>query len=143
FMLAEAKLRTGVGAVEPDYIAAIQAAFVKFGLAAPQSLLDGKYKYPAGGTFEEKLEAIITQKWLAMVNQGHESFFDQSRTGYPRISSVPASDPNYVACQWTYSIEGVTSGAFPKRLIFPDVSRRVNGNTPAFVPITTKVWWHK
>lgn len=80
---------------------------------------------------------------MASVNQGYESYFDQNRTGYPRISNVPASDASYVLGRYTYSIEGVTSGKFPKRLIFPDLSRRVNPNTPAFVAITEKVWWAK
>jgi hypothetical protein len=143
FMLAEANLRAGTGSDESHYYAAVNAAFAKFGLTAPQSLLDGAYKYPSGGTFEQKLEAIIVQKWVASVNQGHESFFDQNRTGYPRISPVPAASASYIPGQWTYSIEGVTSGLFPKRLIYPDVSRRVNPNTPPFTPVTVPVWWAK
>jgi len=142
FMLAEASLRTGAS-VENHYYNGIKDAFAKFGLTAPQNLLDNAYKFPTSGTTAEKLEAIITQKWMASVNQGYESYFDQNRTGYPRISNVPASDASYVPGRYTYSIEGVTSGKFPKRLIFPDLSRRVNPNTPAFVAITEKVWWAK
>ena len=141
-MLAEASLRTGAS-VENHYYNGIKDAFAKFGLTAPQNLLDNAYKFPTSGTTAEKLEAIITQKWMASVNQGYESYFDQNRTGYPRISNVPASDASYVPGRYTYSIEGVTSGKFPKRLIFPDLSRRVNPNTPAFVAITEKVWWAK
>ncbi len=141
FMIAEAKLRSNVSGEESNYNDAITAAFAKFGLSNPTTLLNGAYKYPAAGTFQEKLEAIITQKWVASVNQGIESFFDQSRTGIPKISNVPAADPAYIPSQWTYSIEGVTGGKFPKRLIYPDISRRVNSNTPAFEPLTTKVWW--
>ncbi|MBK8450017.1 MAG: SusD/RagB family nutrient-binding outer membrane lipoprotein [Saprospiraceae bacterium] len=149
FMLAEANLRAGNSSDESNYYDGVKAAFNKFGLTAPQSLLDGDYKYPSGGTFDQKLEAIIVQKWAGSVNQGHESYFDHNRTGYPRISSVPAYNPNgevnpsYIPGQFTYSIQGVTGGAFPKRLIYPDISRRVNPNTPAFTPITTKVWWAK
>ncbi|MBK7232548.1 MAG: SusD/RagB family nutrient-binding outer membrane lipoprotein [Saprospiraceae bacterium] len=142
FMLAEAILRTG-GNAESNYYDGVRSAFSKFGLTAPQNLLDNVYKFPSSGSVEEKLEAIITQKWLASVNQGYESFFDQNRTGFPRISNVAADDPAYVPGRYTYSIEGVTSGRFPKRLIFPDLSRRVNPNTPAFVAITEKVWWVK
>ncbi|HMS29539.1 MAG TPA: SusD/RagB family nutrient-binding outer membrane lipoprotein [Saprospiraceae bacterium] len=144
FMLSEARLRLGNEALSlAAYNSAVKAAFAKFGLSSPDALLAGVYKFPSGGTFDEKLSAIITQKWVASVNQGIESFFDQARTGLPKISAVPASDPAYIAGEWTYSIQGVTSGAFPKRLIFPDISRRVNPKTPAFVPVTTKVWWAK
>ncbi|NOT38572.1 MAG: SusD/RagB family nutrient-binding outer membrane lipoprotein [Saprospiraceae bacterium] len=143
FMLAEAKLRTSSGGEEAEYVKAVTSAFAKFGLAAPTSLLAGVYKFPSAGSFDEKLEAIIMQKWAASVNQGIESFFDQARTGIPKISPVAADNASYKAGQWTYSIQGVTSGAFPKRLIYPDLSRRVNSNTPPFTPITQKVWWAK
>jgi len=32
---------------------------------------------------------------------------------------------------------------YPKRLVFPDLERSTNKNTPAQVPITTPVWWGK
>lgn len=37
---------------------------------------------------EEKLEKIITQKWLAMFPEGCEAWAEQRRTGYPRLFPV-------------------------------------------------------
>ncbi|MBC7885722.1 MAG: SusD/RagB family nutrient-binding outer membrane lipoprotein, partial [Saprospiraceae bacterium] len=54
---------------------------------------------------------------------------------------VAAEDPAYVAGQLTYSVDGVTGGLFPKRLLFAATSSDVNSNAPAVVPVTTKVWW--
>lgn len=37
---------------------------------------------------EEKLEKIITQKWIAMFPEGCEAWAEQRRTGYPRLFPV-------------------------------------------------------
>lgn len=37
---------------------------------------------------EEKLEKIITQKWLAVFPEGCEAWAEQRRTGYPRLFPV-------------------------------------------------------
>lgn len=37
---------------------------------------------------EEKLERIITQKWLAMYPEGGEAWAEQRRTGYPKLFKV-------------------------------------------------------
>lgn len=42
----------------------------------------------AGGTNEEKLEKIITQKWIAMFPEGQEAWSEYRRTGYPKIFPV-------------------------------------------------------
>ncbi|MDF9830984.1 SusD/RagB family nutrient-binding outer membrane lipoprotein [Parabacteroides sp. PF5-6] len=39
-------------------------------------------------TQEEKLEKIITQKWLAIFPEGCEAWAEQRRTGYPRLFPV-------------------------------------------------------
>ncbi|MDR2628004.1 MAG: SusD/RagB family nutrient-binding outer membrane lipoprotein [Dysgonamonadaceae bacterium] len=46
--------------------------------------------WSSAGTDEQKLEAIITQKWLANYPLGFEGWCDFRRTGYPRI--FPAKD---------------------------------------------------
>lgn len=155
FMQAEAIERYGVsGDAKAMYDAGVVAAFNQFGFDSqyevydldPTSLiaLGGNYEYPTSGSLEEKIEAIITQKWVSCVgSHALEAFFEQNRTGYPKVSTVSGSDPAYVAGQFTYSLEGVTNGVFPKRLIFPDIEINRNPNTPAKVAITEKVWWAK
>ncbi|NND07347.1 MAG: SusD/RagB family nutrient-binding outer membrane lipoprotein, partial [Saprospiraceae bacterium] len=121
------------------YESAVANACTRVG-ADCSALIEGAYAYP-DTDFDSNLKAIITQKWASMVDRGYESFFDQNRTGIPAISPVTSDIESYVPGELTYSINGVTGGAFPKRLLFPDYSRRTNSNTPAEVPLTTPVWW--
>ncbi|QHT65988.1 SusD/RagB family nutrient-binding outer membrane lipoprotein [Rhodocytophaga rosea] len=110
------------------------------------------YAYPSTGSFKEKLKAITVQKWAAMAgtNQGLESFFEQNRTGFPESTDVAAFLPNNTvnpeyypahAGEFTYAVEGVTSGLFPKRALFTDTERSRNPNTPPQEPITKAIWW--
>jgi hypothetical protein len=143
FLLAEAYLRTGNSAVaKTNYDLAVAAAYQKFGLTMPASKIapGGVYEYPSAGTTAQQLEAIMVQKWVAMFRQGSESFWDQVRTGYPRISPVPATSASYVAGQWTIAKNAVTT-TFPRRVLYPAASRDVNPNTPAAALVTEKVWW--
>lgn len=45
-------------------------------------------KWDDGASREEKLERIITQKWLAMYPEGAEAWTEQRRTGYPKLFKV-------------------------------------------------------
>ncbi len=156
FMQAEAIERYGVaGNAKEKYDAGVNAAFSQFNFdvkkyggitfdATPFLVVGGKYEYPVTGNLEEKIEAIITQKWVSCVgSHSLEAFFETNRTGYPKVSAVIGSDDAYVAGQLTYSLEGTTSNQFPKRLVFPDVEINRNPNTPAKVAVTEKVWWSK
>ena len=143
FLLAEAYLITGdITSAKTNYDLGVPAAYAKFGLTMPASRIapGGVYEFPPSGTTAERLEAIMMQKWVAMFRQGAESFWDQARTGYPGISSVPASSGSYVPGQWTLAVNAVTT-SFPKRLLYPDASRDVNPNTPSRPNITDKIWW--
>ena len=130
FLLAEANLWYGSDAdAQSYYEMGIQASMAKFGATDNPSLYGagGVYEYPATG-FENKQNAIITQKWIASANsESLEAFFDQNRTGYPDFLTISPTN--------------VTGGKFPKRLIYPDSERKSNPNTPVQVPIYTKVWW--
>ena len=146
FLQAEAVLRGwGTGNVKTLYDAGVTAAFAKYGLDASALIdVDGDYEYPAAGTTEAKLKAIIIQKWASMAgSQGMEAFFEHNRTGYPEYSTVRATNVAYKPGQFCYPINGVTAGSWAKRLLFPDTEKSRNPNTPAQIPITTKVWWDK
>ncbi|HYF31573.1 MAG TPA: SusD/RagB family nutrient-binding outer membrane lipoprotein [Chitinophagaceae bacterium] len=142
FMQAEARERYYGGAgAKALYDAGVTAAFEQHGLA-PGALLTGAYAYPVAGTFQQKLEAIIVQKWASFPGSHDlEGWFEKNRTGYPRTSPVYSTSASYVPGQLVYPKNGVTNGLFPKRLLFPDIERSRNSNTPAEVPITVKTWW--
>jgi hypothetical protein len=147
FLQAEALERffAGVGAKE-QYDAGVTEAFARYGEDAASFIAPGgKYEYPAGGSFEEKLEAIITQKWASMPgSHAIEAFFERNRTNYPKTSPVYSTDPTYIADyagQFVYPKKGVTNGAFAKRLIWPDVEVSKNPNAPASEAVTKEVWW--
>lgn len=127
FLQAEAVLRgLGTGDVKALYDAGVAASFEQLELDGTTFYATGgAYEFPAASTTEEQLEAIIVQKWASMAGttQGLEAFFERNRTGYPRVSPVEAADDAYVAGQFTYPLEGVTGGQFPKRLLFPVIYR--------------------
>ena len=144
FLQAEALERffNGAGA-KAHYDAGVTAAFARYGDNASTFIAaGGKYAYPSTGTFEQKLEAIIVQKWASFPRtHGIEGYFERNRTGYPKTSPVYSTDPSYIPGQFVYPIAGVTNGLFPKRLIFPDLETSKNANAPTDEPLTKKVWW--
>lgn len=144
FLQAEALERYmgGTGAKE-KYDAGVIESFQKNGSTTGATYVTtaGAYAYPAGN-FEDKLKAIIQQKWISLFpGNGFEAFFEQNRTGYPEVSPVPQTSESYVPGQFAYSINGTTGGLFPKRLEYPNNVTTRNPNTPAILPVTTPIWW--
>ena len=133
FLQSEAVVRYGVaGDAEEFYQLAIDASFVKFQSNGDPDDVYGPgqpFEFPTAGTEDEKIEAIIVQKWVAMANsQGLESFFEQNRTGYPDF--------------FTPAVNNVTNDEFPRRLFYPESERARNPtNVPAKEPLTEPVWW--
>ena len=102
----------------------------------------GAYEFPVGGTDEEKIESIIVQKWVTSYpGNGFESFIEQLRTGYPKISDVRGDDPSYIPGEFTYSIVGTTGGVFPQRLPLPNSEITRNPNSPDPTKVTDAMWW--
>ncbi len=148
FMQAEALERYFGGAgAKTMYDKGVTAAFEQVNLEPGTLITTGPYVYPTG-SLDTKIEAIIVQKWVSLFgSHALEAFFEQNRTGYPQISPVYSKDPTYAtlyAGRLVYSVNGVTgAGNFPRRFVFPDNEKSRNSNTPAEVPLTTKVWWGK
>ncbi len=144
FMLAEANARYGGGGEAGAYYdLAVNAACERVGVDCSGLVGGGVYAYP-NGSLDQNLEAIMMQKWASMVYRGYESFWDQNRTGIPKISALPVFDPNVIPGTLTYSQAGVTdNGLFPQRLIWPQSERNTNSSIPAEVGITVPVWWAK
>jgi hypothetical protein len=145
FLQAEARERYFSGdQAESLYNQGVLAAFASVGQDG-SSFITGAYKYPTG-SLEQKIEAIVVQKWASLAYGVHfiEGFFEKQRTGYPVTSPVYSTDPSYVPGQFVVSKNSVLPpGALPRRLAYPDVEVSRNTNTPELIPITTPVWWGK
>ncbi|GAB3928855.1 SusD/RagB family nutrient-binding outer membrane lipoprotein [Larkinella terrae] len=80
------------------------------------------------GTNEQKLEQIITQKWIAWTGNGLESWNDWRRTGYPKLT----------ASQNAVGIDGTR----PVRAAYITQEIERNPNFPNPGPQSNvKVWW--
>lgn len=95
------------------------------------------YPFKAAGTDAQKIEQIITQKWIVLLFNGFEAFSEYRRTGYPAL--VPVNDPT-----------GETKGTIPRRLIYDQselITNEANYKTAiqrqGLDLMTTRIWWDK
>lgn len=131
FLQAEAVARGwGTGDAKALYENGIRASFLYWDLTQAQAsayLSQPVVSFPAG-TLEQKLDAIITQKWVSTNgSQNVEAWTEWRRTGYPDIFQVSK----------TSNIGNV----FPVRILYADSEVSRNPNTPAQKAVTDKVWW--
>jgi hypothetical protein len=165
FLKAEAALRgwSGAGDAQANYEAGVTASFSQHNAdnvsdyladntSTPADFVDAtnsvndipygsdvKIAFNPSGTNEEKLEQIITQKWIAMFPDGQEAWSEFRRTGYPRIFPVVINNSggkidtdiqirriNFVANEINTNTENVTTAT--GYLNGPD-----NGGT--------RLWW--
>ncbi len=84
------------------------------------------------------LEQIITQKWVALINQGFESYAEYRRTGFPKLNPIPNTNG-----------ESETGGSsLPLRVKYPAEEQSLNRNAynealarqGPDLP-TTRIWW--
>jgi len=129
FNLSELAFKGFGGNAEDLYNAGVQASFTYLGAGAATSYLSQVVPNVNYAASTNKLEAIITQKWIALNGiDAIQSWFDYSRTGYPANLPVSllASTPDR-----------------PVRLYYP--SSEVTGNTtniPAQADaFTKKIFW--
>jgi hypothetical protein len=81
------------------------------------------------GTTDQKLQQIITQKYIASVGNAIESYNDYRRTGYPVLT------PPIIT-------EGDDPNTFPRRYPYTTSEGAANPNQPNPRPKTNvKVWW--
>lgn len=133
FLQAEAAARGWMsGDAKSLYEAAIQASFQEyeaFGLTSADAddYISGAGAYPGGST-EDNIRAIITEKWYAMNgNQNIEAWTEWRRTGYPDF--------------FTISKTSRIGNSFPQRIPYPETEITRNLKFPGQKDITEKVWW--
>ncbi|HEY4788750.1 MAG TPA: SusD/RagB family nutrient-binding outer membrane lipoprotein [Bacteroidales bacterium] len=95
-------------------------------------------------TNEQKLEKIITQKWIAEFPDGIEAWAEFRRTGYPKLEPVKVN----------YSGGAINTADFVRRVIYPDSEYQTNPDAVAKAAATltgtngisgdkggSRVWW--
>ncbi|QJB33377.1 SusD/RagB family nutrient-binding outer membrane lipoprotein [Chitinophaga oryzae] len=73
-------------------------------------------KWEEQATQAEKLERIITQKWIAMFPEGQEAWTEFRRTGYPKLFPVVINNSNNT----------ISTEKFIRRLPFPQIEEVTN-----------------
>ena len=96
------------------------------------------------GSYEEQLEKIATQRWLANYTNGYEAWAIVRDTGYPASVHVSVSDTDI------YGLGGELNGAYPGRLqygssVYSTNADNVNAALSTMGPdnMATKLWWAK
>ena len=146
--LAEASLRGWYsGSVEDAYYNAVKAGMEQWALwgdygRISEEEIDGYIEdnpFKTGGTFDEKLEQIQTQRWVSFLfTDEWEIFANWRRTGYPTLT--PINFPG-----------NLTGGTIPRRFIVPYSEEELNGanfleareRQGGNNSYTARVWWDK
>lgn len=152
------------GSAEQFYNRGIELSFEQWGatgaetymadaVSTPQAYSDPTGKNPYNGSLssitikwdnaasaQEKLERIITQKWIALYYNGNEAWAEYRRTGYPQLIPVAYNGSGGV----------VNNATGPQRMPYPQEEYTNNAVNVATAVSTllegpdnmaTKVWW--
>lgn len=133
FILAEAAqkgwISTGTSAAD-YYLQGIRANFTFWGLTPTST-----YLTMPGVAFDNTLEIIIKQKYIASFFRGLEAWFDYRRTGFPHLIIDSRADNN---------------ATIPSRLVYPAVTQTYNPTNYKLAvdrmggdKITIKSFWEK
>ena len=91
-------------------------------------------KWDEGASNEEKLERIITQKWIAVFPNGNEGWAEVRRTNYPRYILTPEGGNN--------SGSEIANEQLISRVKYPNSEGSINSaNMPKDNSQNTRVWW--
>lgn len=142
FLMAEATLRGWANGTPQDWYEKGIEASLNFYDITDDAVVDAylaetSVAWNNDASFDEKLELIITQKWIANYNNGWEAWAEYRRTSYPQL--MPIGDES----------GGETGGIVPRRVKYPlseqslntenyneAVSRLSNGDE-----MISPVWW--
>ncbi|BDD05786.1 SusD/RagB family nutrient-binding outer membrane lipoprotein [Aureibacter tunicatorum] len=93
---------------------------------------------PLEGTEEEKLEMIIMQKWVDLIDNGVETYAEGRRTGYPVIEQRQDA---------SVYLLGETNGVMPRKCKYPESETLYNTENfkekSSQHDFLVKVWWDK
>ena len=100
--------------------------------------------FTLASTPEEKIEAIVTQKYIALnMIQSHEGWAEFRRTGYPRIDNNQPLDPNKTFVSTTS--QATTVDRLPGRILYPDTEAQLNSqNVPQGITVNGSfIFWDR
>lgn len=133
FALAEAVARGYIsGDANAYYESGIAASFAYYGVDLPADYFT-RSAVVLDGT--DDLTRILTQKWLSLINVGHEAWFNVRRTGIPVLQPGP---------------DNLNNGQYPVRYLYPESEQATNAANYASVAariggdnINSKGWWEQ
>ncbi len=173
FLLAEYYLRTGdEDKAKEAYTAGVEMSFETLGVSdaatylAQTDAIPGSYTDPVNGSnsystalssisvswdgvtsFENHLEQIITQKYIAMFPEGQEAWTEFRRTGYPAVIPTARNNSNgtidteiqirrlpYPSSEYSTNADNVAEGV----TILNEESSNKKGDNGG-----TRLWWDK
>ncbi|MEP0212004.1 MAG: SusD/RagB family nutrient-binding outer membrane lipoprotein [Cellulophaga sp.] len=134
FALAEAAARGYItGDANMYYQNAVTASFEYYNTVLPTDYFT-RTEIVLDGTAND-LEKILTQKWLSLINVGHEAWFNVRRTGIPNLEAGP---------------DNFNNDKYPVRYLYPESEQATNSeNYKVAVEriggdnINSKGWWEK
>ena len=130
FALAEAAERGFIsGDANEYYEEAIRASFEYYEVEVPEDY----FSREAIALGEDNLTKILTQKWLSLINNGHEAWFNVRRTGIPNLKPGPdnLNDDRYPVRYLYPESEQATN-----RKNYEEAADRIGGDD-----INSKGWW--
>lgn len=128
FIRAEAALRFGVaGDAETFYKEGIRASMKDAGISESQAAQYIASNGNLTGTTREKLEQIITQKYIANFGVMMEPWTDWRRTGFPNITAIPKPLAIY--------------DQIPRSLFYPVSEVTSNTNVDQKTSMLERVFW--
>ncbi|MEO0873329.1 MAG: SusD/RagB family nutrient-binding outer membrane lipoprotein [Bacteroidota bacterium] len=133
FLLAEAAERGLISAdAQALYELGVEQAFAYWQTSLPADYLSsGPAAYGAEGA--NKIEQIITQKWLANIINGYEGWIEYRRTGFPALKTISASLNNdLIPVRMPYPTDEAALNAAN----FSAAAGATDGNS-----VNARVWW--
>jgi hypothetical protein len=132
-LLAEAAERGWINTdAKTLYDTGVQLAFEYWLTPMPTAYLTtGAAAYGDNGT--NKIQQIITQKWLANIVNGYEGWIEYRRTGFPVLKTIAASlNNNLIPVRMPYP----TDEDALNNVNFEAAAATTNGNS-----VNANVWW--
>jgi hypothetical protein len=137
FILAEAALKGYIGgAPQTYYNNGVLGAYAELGLDGNNYLTHNGVMFDNSSAIAS-LNQIITQKWLANINNGFEGWIEYRRTGYPVFQTGGSVNMN--------------NGIIPTRFLYPTSEKTINGTNYSqqiqkmggTENTNYKAWWEK